>query len=361
MPEPILSTLESFFHKNRKFLFWSFVGLVFLLLVIQLKELTSLLLAAYLIALLLDPIVGRVQKLKLSRQKSMIVLVVLAFLFGGAILALLIPEILREYELLAKALPDYLDRVSAKIKPFVSSFIDIDKLKAYAVDGVSLIGSESLSKLSQSMSKAALSGYSFTLTLVNLALLPFFVFYILRDLNKIHASFLSFLPSENREVCKRVGGEILSHFQAFFKGQLTVSAVMAVLYVIGLSIVGLPSAVIVGILSGLLNIVPYLGLALGLGLGLMITIVSDPGWVQIVSLLAVFGVVQFLEGTILTPKIVGESVGIHPLGVIVALIAFGQLFGLFGMILAIPAAAAIRVLFAHFHKKVETESLVTVS
>ena len=122
---------------------------------------------------------------------------------------------------------------------------------------------------------------------------------------------------------------------------------MAILYAIGLSIVGLPLAIVVGAGAGLLNVVPYLGIAIGITLATIITAVSEPSLIQFIKIYSVFGIVQMLEGFFLTPKIVGDSVGIHPFGVMLALIVGGQLFGLLGLVLAVPTAASTRVLFHH--------------
>ena len=198
-----------------------------------------------------------------------------------------------------------------------------------------------------------LKGYSFALAVVNLFLLPFFVFYITRDLEQMHRFVGGFFSPDSRGRIARVGQEILRHVYAFFEGQLTVCAILAVLYAIGLSLVGLPWAVIVGTITGLLNIIPYLGVGIGLVLATVITLVSEPTVFQFALVYGVFIAVQTLEGSFITPKIVGESVGIHPLGVMVALIIGGELLGLLGLIIAIPAAASVRVLFAHLLKVVE--------
>jgi predicted PurR-regulated permease PerM len=140
----------------------------------------------------------------------------------------------------------------------------------------------------------------------------------------------------------------MNHVYAFFRGQMTVACVMAVLYWLGLWMVGLPWAFVVGMVSGLLNVVPYLGIAIGAVLATIITLVTEPTLTQLILVWAVFASVQLLEGFVLTPKIVGEQVGIHSLTVIIALIIGGQLFGFAGLILAIPGAAALKVLVNQF-------------
>jgi predicted PurR-regulated permease PerM len=218
---------------------------------------------------------------------------------------------------------------------------------------VSQLGSEHLSRLGKAVLEAVLRGYSLTLTIFNLLLLPFFLFYIARDLKEIHIVIGKFIRDDIEVKIKAMSDEILSHVYAFFRGQITVSLIMAILYMAGLWLVGLPYAFIVGLLSGLLNIVPYLGIGIGVVLSVVITLVTEPSLAQFAQVLGVFVAVQLLEGTVLTPKIVGGSVGIHPLLAMVALVVAGQLFGLLGLVIAIPGAAALRVLFQTLRREID--------
>ncbi len=134
---------------------------------------------------------------------------------------------------------------------------------------------------------------------------------------------------------------------------------MAILYAIGLWAVGVPSGLAIGFLAGILNVVPYLGVITGLFLSMTSMLIADATWVNAFLVLGVFGSVQFLEGTFLTPKIIGSNTGMHPLGVMLALLIGGQLLGLFGLVIAIPAAAATIVLFRFLWKEVrESEPLI---
>jgi predicted PurR-regulated permease PerM len=311
--------------------------------------------------LLLDPIVSHLEKRGISRGASIIGI-------GGAVLTVLlflvilaVPQMIREYRELIQNLPGYSQAAVERLAGLAESFLGIeaphslDEISAEVRSYLSAIGVEQVKTAGVALSKTALHGYSIALTLFNLMLLPFFVFYIGRDLGQLHRTLGSFLDDEIREKVASVCREILRHVYAFFEGQLTVSLILAVLYIIGFSLVGLPWAVLVGTLTGLLNIVPYLGVAVGFLLATVLALVSDPSLTHLLIVYGVFAVIQIFEGNFLTPKIVGESVGIHPLGVMVALIVGGDLFGLLGMILAIPAAAAVRVLFQYTLAALEDE------
>jgi len=220
----------------------------------------------------------------------------------------------------------------------------IEGLSQQLKETFSGLDQEQVRKIWVAVKKTLLGGYSLTLTILNLLLLPFFIFYISRDLPKLHQFVHHQLPHSARDEIELVLGKMLDKVYAFFRGQLTVSLIMAVLFSIGLVIIGLPLPIAIGALAGLMNIVPYLGGMIGIVLATVVSLVTQGTLVDVLLVWLVFGVVQFLEGNFITPKIIGESVGIHPLIVIVSLIVFGSLFGLLGMIIAIPLAASIGVL-----------------
>lgn len=338
---------------HRKAIFWILFGLGMLWLMIAVKEVTALLLLSYAFALLLDPLVDRMELRGLTRSNAILLLCLVAVLVVVTIFTFAVPKVLQEYGRLVALLPGYLETAASNVSGFLQSSFGVhvpmtsEEILIQLREWSGYVGLDHLRRIGWAALQTVLSGYSLTLTILNLTLLPFFVYYVACDLDNLHRSIGAFLPHYVRVRAEPLGNEILGHVYAFFRGQLTVSVIMAVLYMIGLLIVGLPYAIIVGLLSGLLNIVPYLGLALGLLLASLITLVTEPAWSQLLLVWGVFGVVQFIEGTFLTPRIVGESVGIHPLAAMLALIVGGQLFGLVGLILAIPGAAAVRVLVRH--------------
>lgn len=350
-PQSLEQTVRSWLYLNRRLVLWV-VCLAFVAwIAIAVQEVVALLLLAYGIATLLEPVVARLERKGVSRTSSIIGFGTFLLLLLGLLLVLAIPAIIKQYDLLITELPNYIKSFrgeldSAAIAWFGLSLPEaINTLIESAKAQLSNVNASQLQKLFGTVTDTVLQGYSLTLTIVNLTLLPFFVFYLSRDYHLFHQVLAGFLEPEQRSKVSKIGNEILGHVYAFFKGQLLVALLLALLYSIGLSIVGLPFAIAVGTIAGLLNIVPYLGLGLGLIISVILTAVSDPTLMQFVWVGLVFAIVQFIEGTFVTPKVVGESVGIHPLGVMLALIVGGSLLGLIGLIIAIPAAAGLRVLF----------------
>lgn len=357
--EKTIAYLKETFFRNQVIIFWISLAAFLFYIASEVKEITTLLIASYVIALVLDPLIIRLEKYKVRRGFAVIALGVLSFLLFLFLLLAGLPSLIKEFEELGSQFPSYLkvaiEHVSLKIESYFgisipSSVSDFpEAVKGY----LSTIGSEQFTALRKAGSKTLLKGYSIALTLVNLFLLPFFVFYLTRDLHKFHAHVRSFLSPAFAGKISKVGSEMLSHVHAFLKGQITVCVILAFLYSIGLFCVGLPSAIAIGTLAGLLNIIPYFGLAIGLVLASMLTLSHDPTVLGFVSVYSVFAIVQLLEGSFITPKIVGESVGIHPLLVMVALIIGGQLFGLVGLLIAIPLAASLRVLLGNLLENIE--------
>jgi len=188
------------------------------------------------------------------------------------------------------------------------------------------------------------SGGRFLLgVIVNLALIPVVMFYLLRDWDLIAARILDLVPRRWDEETVEVMRDIDNVLAEFLRGQLLVMIVLALYYAIALSIARLDHALPIGILTGLLVFIPYVGFGLGLTLGLIAAVLQWTGWPAFLAVAAVYGVGQLLENYVLVPYLVGDRIGLHPLAVIFALLAFGQLFGFAGVLLALPASASLLV------------------
>ncbi len=181
-------------------------------------------------------------------------------------------------------------------------------------------------------------------SLAGLLMIPVFAFYLLRDFDRIVADVYGLLPADYRDPIAARFREIDQTMGLFVRGQLTVAGLLALLYTLGFWIVGLPLATLVGIVAGIGNIVPYLGTGLGVTLATALALLDWHGVGHLLAVYAVFVVVQGLEGWVITPKIVGESVGLSPFVVIVAVLVFGDLFGFFGVLVAVPLAAILKIL-----------------
>ena len=180
--------------------------------------------------------------------------------------------------------------------------------------------------------------------MISLFLIPILTFYLLRDWDYIVTHLAAIVPQSQRETIFGLVREADDMLGAFLRGQLLVMIALAVLYSVGLSLVGLKYAVAIGVVSGLVSFVPYLGLVFGISLASLTVVLEPNPWWPLIGVVATFSIAQMIEGSVLTPKLVGDRIGLHPVLVIFAVAAGGQLFGFFGILLALPAAAVLSVL-----------------
>lgn len=331
-------------------------GLVWL--VAQLKELVVLLVVGYFLAYAIDPILRWLESKGLSRSVGFAVVTV-AFVGVLALAgATAIPTILDEFAKLSANLNQYLDTSRDKLFPFLERMksylpesiqgqVDLDDLKGSIMSLASSISGDTLKNVGRTVGQTLMSGYSQALTLLNVLLLPFIVFYIAVDLPVIHDFFRNAFPLTKRSKVDTICREIDGYVSSFVRGQIIVCTILFVLYALGLGLVGVDLWLLLAAIAGFGNMVPYVGTALGIFLSSIMAVVTFGDVAHVGWVLAVFGVVQFLEGMIITPRIMGESIGLSPLVIILSLFAGGQLFGLLGVFLAIPAAATLRVLVRH--------------
>jgi predicted PurR-regulated permease PerM len=195
------------------------------------------------------------------------------------------------------------------------------------------------------------SGSALAAAVLSIFLVPIVTFYLLRDWDLIVAHVAALLPSAHHATVVSLAKDTDEVLGAFLRGQLLVMLALSVIYSVGLGLVGLKFAIAIGVVSGLVSFVPYLGFIFGIVLAsLTVALEPDPVW-RLAGVVATFTIAQFLEGSLLTPKLVGDRIGLHPVLIIFAIAAGGQLFGFFGILLALPAAAVLSVLvrFA-FHR-----------
>jgi predicted PurR-regulated permease PerM len=179
--------------------------------------------------------------------------------------------------------------------------------------------------------------------MVNVLLAPVVMFYLLLDWHGMLGRFGGVVPRPWHAKLGSVANDIDAVLSQYLRGQILVMAILAVYYSIALWLAGIPSAFSIGVVTGLLIFIPYLGYATGLILALLVATLQFAGWEPIIAVLIVYGIGQVIESFVLTPFLVGERIGLHPLAVIFALMAFGQLFGFVGVLAALPASAALLV------------------
>ena len=222
--------------------------------------------------------------------------------------------------------------------------LDISNLKKTIPEWIANSSPDVQKKAISLASGLLTQGLGFLNTILNLLLLPIFTFYLLRDWDILVEKFNNLLPHSYRARIQENLAEVNIRLNAFVRGQIKLCLYLSVLYTIGLLIVGIDLAIPIGVLSGLLFIVPYLGTAFGIVSSLLLALIDFGFSWQAIGVIVVFAVVQLIEGYYLTPKIIGESVGLSPLVVMIALLVGASLMGIWGMFLAIPITAILSVI-----------------
>ena len=310
--------------------------------------LTPFLIGAIL-AYLGTPLVKWAQARRIARGLATTVVVLLMGFVLLTLFLVLIPLVQSELTLAARRIPDLVSQGIARVSPWleqqlgITIALDLASLKALVADNM-----EDARDLSLSLLSGLKTGSLIVVSiLVNLALIPVVMFYLLRDWDMIGERMFVLVPRRWLPRTRAIAGDIDRVLAEFLRGQVMVMLVLAVYYSIALSIVGIDKAVAIGILTGLLVFIPYVGFGLGLTLGVVAALLQWSGWPWFIGVLAVYGIGQLIEAYVLVPYLVGDRIGLHPLAVIFALLAFGQLFGFAGVLLALPASAALLVGLRH--------------
>lgn len=334
---------------------WYWIGL-FLLLCAFLYLLHPILtpfLVAMVLAYLADPLVDRLEAWGLSRTLGVVV-VFLGFTLVFALgLVVLIPMLARQVVRLYELAPQMLDWLQQSALPWVQAklglgegFWRFDKIKAAIAGHMGQTGDVvGLVLQRATASSLALFGW-----LANLVLIPVVGFYLLRDWDVMMAKIRSLLPRQREKQIVGLAGECHEVLGAFVRGQLLVMLALGGIYAGGLMLTGLELGLLVGVIAGLASIVPYMGFITGIGVAMIAGLFQyglDPLHLSLIA--GVFVVGQALEGMVLTPLLVGDRIGLHPVAVIFAVLAGGELFGFTGILLALPVAAVIMVLIRHVH------------
>lgn len=305
---------------------------------------------AALLAYLGDPLVDRLEARRLPRALAVTVVFLVIVLLLTLLLVILVPRLESQISALLGKLPQYADWLKTNLLPHLQNLLPED---AQILDGEALRRTlaEHWGKAggllagiwgSISASGAALLGW-----LANLVLIPVLTFYLLRDWDDLVAGVRALLPRGSAAVWTRLARESDEVLGAFLRGQLLVMFALGVIYTTGLWLVGLDFALLIGMLAGLVSFVPYLGLIVGILIAGVAAVLQFKGFGELPWVAGVFIVGQLLEGTFLTPRLVGERIGLHPVAVIFAVMAGGQLYGFFGILLALPIAAVAVVLLRH--------------
>lgn len=338
---------------------WLVMFVVFFYLLYILRSVLMPFVAGILLAYLLDPLVEKLEKWKISRLWATILVCLLAVLVVLPGLCFLVGMIENQVALLIKATPKYLVLIMAKVKPIIASlserFPDLkggqleQMVKGNIGSGLKFVGKVLSSLLSNSFA---------LINLISLILImPVVTFYMLRDWGTFVSKFEDLLPKKSKKDIKDILKEINTIISGFIRGQISVCLILGFFYSVGLKLVGLDLGLLVGFIAGIISFIPYVGSITGFVLGVVLAFAQYGDVTHVIYVVCVFLCGQFLEGNFLTPKLVGESVGLHPVWVMFALLAGGVLLGFLGLMLAVPMAAIIGVLVRHGVAKYKKSSL----
>jgi len=301
--------------------------------------------AAALLAYIGDPLADRLQRLKFPRTIAVVTVFLLTFVGIGLLVLLVLPLMKTQVSAFLSALPEIVTAVEKVWLPRLTDFLGFEANEdvgfgAFISRYSDMAGSWGATVL-LSLSR---SGGALATAVISLFLIPILTFYLLRDWDSIIRKFGALVPGRQRETVFRLARETDDALGAFLRGQVLVMFALAVIYSIGLSLVGLKFAIAIGVVAGLVSFVPYLGFVFGIGLAGLTVVLEPEPLLRLAGVVATFSIAQMIEGSVLTPKLVGDRIGLHPVIVIFAVAAGGQLFGFFGVLLALPAAAVLSVL-----------------
>ena len=304
---------------------------------------------AFALAYILNPAVSYLEQRRIPRIAGILIVFTAALLVSGAFALFMISSISRELSSMQLNLPGYAQHLYEIAPAPVKSYLQIE-----TPDKLALRLNELLQQARGAMpdlvkpvlaflQKAFTSTIGLILAFLGYFIIPVYLFYFLADWRRLKDFVESFIPERHREAYAGRLAEVDEVLSGFIRGQLSVCAILAVLYSIGLYFIGIDLAVAIGTLAGITFIIPYVGTIIGIILSVTMAFLKFHDILHPLLCLGWFGFVQLLEGTIITPKIVGDTVGLHPLVAIVALLIGGQLFGIMGMLLAVPAVAVLQV------------------
>ncbi len=319
---------------------------------------------AMLLAYLWDPAADRLEASGLSRNNAVIVVFVLFSVVLVVLLLLLLPMLGRQLDALGQRLPLLIEQLDTVVVPWLQNTLGVDP-RTVDLSQLREVLQENWKQggdlIARVLAQATESGVAMAGWLANMVLIPVVTFYLLRDWDLMIARLKELLPLNIEPRVSRWARECDEVLGAFIKGQFLVMLSLGTIYAIGLAIIGLDLALLLGMLAGLASIVPYMGFIVGIVAAGIAAFMQFHDLLHLLLVAGVFGVGQMLEGMVLTPLLVGDKIGLHPVAVIFAIMAGGQLFGFTGILLALPVAAVIMVLLRHLHDDYKISELYHAS
>lgn len=304
---------------------------------------------AFALAYILNPTVVILQRKGIKRLYGIMIVFSLTIVLFSGFAIFLVVSVTGELANVQLNLPAYVQHLYEITPAAIKGYLGIETPDKLALQLNELLlaarraAPDLLQPLLAFLQKALSSTVSVFLTLLGYLIIPVYLFYLLFDLPQLKAFIESYIPERFLPAYNIKLAEIDLVLSGFVRGQLSVCAILAILYSIGLYVIGIDMAIVIGTLAGITFIIPYVGTIIGICLSVLMALLKFNDLLHPLLCLGWFGLVQLLEGAIITPKVVGDTVGLHPLVAIVALLIGGQLFGIMGMLLAVPVVAVLQV------------------
>jgi predicted PurR-regulated permease PerM len=346
---------------RRQVIFWSAALVVFILVLWLLSDILLPFFAGAAIAYLLNPLIDRIERLGVPRLVAALLIIVVVVMALVLLILLVAP-------LLGGQLSSFLDKIPGYVSKLQSLLNDQSLPWVQRLTGAGFDPEKSLSGLVSQGSayfatllKSLWSGGRAVVSLLSLIVVtPVVAFYMIYDWHRMIGAVDACIPVNQRATVRHLAREIDAAIAGFVRGQTAVCVILGTFYAVGLTLAGLNFGMLIGLMSGLLTFIPYVGSMTGLIVGLGVAVAQFwPVYSSILIVLGVFLAGQFIEGSVLTPRLVGKSVGLHPVGLMFALLAFGYLFGFAGLLVAVPLAATIGVLVRFALRRYLASSLYT--
>jgi predicted PurR-regulated permease PerM len=305
------------------------------------------------IAYLFDPAVSWLERRRVPRIAGVVIITLILALLITGFFFYVVPQMNQQVRRLVDRMPEYQERMQETVQPWLERTRarypeQWEDLRTRAVEGLR----ENLPRLTEEATDV-LRGFFSTvggvlLFILNLVFVPVFAFYLLVDFPKIRQRVVELIPLPYREITLARVREVDQAVASFLRGQLVIALILAVINSTGLMILDVPMGLVIGIVAGLANMIPYMALVVGLAPALLLSWVEHQSLVNLLGVVLVFTGAQMLEGMVLSPRILGKSVNLHPVWVLLAVIIGGSAMGVLGMLIAVPAAAAIQVFVRHW-------------
>ena len=332
--------------------FWVAAAAVFLLMLWLLNDILLPFVVGMAVAYFLDPVVGRLQRFGMSRTWATTTVTILAVLFAVGIAMAILPPLFGEVQALIIKAPQYMVQAAARVQPLIEPLreklglpsLSLQDLQAEATQWAG----QALAVAGSLAGGLARRGAALINLLALVFLTPVVTFYLLRDWEKLIAALDGALPLDHADTIRKLARESNAAIAGYVRGQALVCISLASIYAIGLSLVGLQFGLVIGLIAGAISFIPFVGTFVGAVMALGMALAQfPPDWWSVGKVAAVFLFGQAMEGNVLSPKLVGDRVGLHPVWIMFALLAGGSLFGFVGILIAVPTAAVIGVVVRH--------------